>query len=228
MRSSSTTSASVVSPKSRYHWPTATKSAGWRGHTTSSASAPSSATVSGGPTGTATTTRRRVGRAHGADGGAHRRPGRQPVVDEHDDATGERRARAITAQPPVAVGQLALGDVDARRHVGLGAGRAGRSGRRCGRRGRLTRSPRSPARRGRACRSCARSARRAGPPSRAATAAATGTPPRGRPSTTPDRRRQRRGDVARPARCPASAGRGAVAPSRPPHATIEAPPATLA
>ena len=118
--SRATTSASVVSPNSRYHSPTAMKSGGCRGHTTSSASAASSATVSGGPTGTATTTRAGASGADRGDGGAHRRPGRQPVVDEHDGDVTQHRVGSIAAQPVVPLGELAARHVDACGDVGRG------------------------------------------------------------------------------------------------------------
>ena len=93
--------------------------------------------------------RARAGRAHGEHGGAHRGPGRQAVVDEHDDAVGERRAGPVAAQPALLVVEL----LPARRLCGarrLGrAARAGRRDRRCARPGRRRRWRRSPARRAR-------------------------------------------------------------------------------
>ena len=101
------------------------KSGGWRGHTTSSASVASSATVSGGPTGTATTTC--AGPAVRTAATAARIVA--PVASPSSTSTTVTPVSAgrwpVAAQAGVALVELAPGDGDARGDVGVREPEAG-------------------------------------------------------------------------------------------------------
>ena len=111
------TSSSVVAEKSRYHSPTATKPGGWRGQTHVVGERRQLGHGVGRADRYGDDDLRRAGRPHGADGGAHRRTGGEPVVDEHDHGAGEVGRRAVAPQAAVALGELAPGDLDARRDL---------------------------------------------------------------------------------------------------------------
>ena len=139
--------------------------------------------VSGGPTGTATTIALGLRRAYRPHRSPHRRPRRQPVVDEHHGSPAERRHRSIAPEASLLLGKLAechrgapvevvVAYAQLADHVvvedhesarGDGADRQLDVGGAPILRTVITSS---------------------GPPSRAAIGAATGTPPRGSPSTT--------------------------------------------